>query len=125
MAFDYLFQTADGSLYGCLKELARRNRSNPTEAERVLWHYLRGNGLGQEFKRQHVIGGFIADFVCLTSRLVVETDGRYHQAENQQAADEERTKWLNSRGLQVMRFTNEEVIGNTEGVLRKIKEKLK
>ncbi len=92
MPCDYSFQTADGSLYGCLKELARRNRSNPTEAEKVLWYYLRRRELGQEFKRQHIIGEFIADFVCLTSMLVVETDGRYHQTEGQRASDEERTK---------------------------------
>ena len=61
----YPSRTADGSLYGRLKELARHNRSNPTEAESLLWLMVKGNRLGRKFKRQHIIGCFIADFVCI------------------------------------------------------------
>lgn len=121
----YTYRTADGSLYGRLKEYAKSNRAMPTEAESVLWYMLRGGRLGQNFKRQHIIGCFIADFVCLTSNLIVELDGGYHSLPEQQISDEERTTWLESQGFKVMRFTNEEVIGDINSVLQKIKEKLK
>jgi len=121
----YPYLTADGSTYGRLKELARQNRSNQTEAESILWSLIRGNRLGHPFKRQHVIGNFIADFVCLDLRLIVEIDGGYHRQEKQQINDDERTAQLNGMGFKVIRFTNEVVVGNTEDVLRQIKENLK
>jgi len=122
---NYSYCTADGSLYGRLKELARSNRKNPTEAESVLWNMIKGCRLGQDFKRQHAIGCFIADFVCLTSNLIIELDGGYHSLPKQQVSDEERTRWLENQGFKVIRFANEEVIGNTDNVLQKIKENLK
>lgn len=91
---DYPYRTADGSAYGRLKELARRNRSNPTEAESLLWLMVRGGRLGRNFKRQHVISRFIADFVCIETKLIAEIDGGYHSLPGQQASDEERTAWL-------------------------------
>lgn len=121
----YPYRTADGSLYGQLKELARQNRNNQTEAESILWSLIRGNRLGCPFKRQHVIGNFIADFVCLNFMLVVEIDGGYHRKETQLTSDNERTIQLNRMGFKVIRFTNEAVIGDTENVLRQIKENLK
>lgn len=121
----YPYRTAEGSLYGQLKELARQNRQNQTEAESILWSLIRGNRLGCPFKRQHVIGNFIADFVCLDFMLVVEIDGGYHCKETQLTSDNERTVQLNRMGFKVIRFTNEAVIGDTENVLRQIKENLK
>ncbi len=122
---DYSYRTADGSVYGCLKELARRNRNNPTEAESLLWLMVKGGRLGRNFKRQHVIGSFIVDLVCIETKLVVEIDGGYHSQPDQQASDEERTAWLESQGFKVIRFSNAEVMQNTTKVLRKIKENLK
>ena len=77
------------------------------------------------FRRQHIIGNFIADFACLPKKLVIEIDGGYHQLPEQQVSDEERTKWLEEQGFKVIRFTNEEIIGDIETVLTKIKDNLK
>ncbi|MGA9326528.1 MAG: DUF559 domain-containing protein, partial [Salegentibacter sp.] len=106
-----------------LIEKARENRNNPTEAEAVLWSQLRNKSLGFKFRRQHLIEDFIVDFVCLSRRLVVEVDGGVDQATQEE--DEKRTKILNEKGFEVLLFQNEEVIGDTEGVLEKINSALK
>ena len=118
------YETADPLLYGKLKEYARQNKENPTEAERILWRYLQKSQLGKPFRRQHIIGAFIVDYVCLPARLVIEVDGGYHQLPDQQISDEERSDWLNRRGYKLLRFTNEEVIFDTDKVRTIIKEKL-
>ena len=92
-----------------------------TPAESVLWEYLRGHQLGVQFRRQHPIYGYIPDFVCLRKRLVVEVDGAYHYLGDQPISDEERTKYLNEYGFDVIRFTNEEVLNDTVNVINKIK----
>ena len=119
-----LFQTADCAVYGKLKDFAEENRKHPTQAESILWEFLRGKQLGCSFRRQHVIGQFIADFVCLERNLVIEIDGGYHQLPEQQTSDEERSEWLNSQGLKVMRFTNDEILNNIEQVINRIKEEI-
>ena len=120
----YEYQWADPLLYGLLKGYAKENRRNPTEAENVLWGHLRAGELGQPFKRQHIIGEFIADFVCLPAKLIIEVDGKYHQLPEQQASDEERQEWLEAKGFTVLRFTNEEVICNTDNVIETIEQYL-
>ena len=122
MAYDY--QTADPMLYRILRENARHNRNNPKEAERLLWQYLRADSLGATFKRQHAIGGYIADFVCLSHRLIIELDGGYHLAHQQQTADEERTRWLEEHGYRVVRFTNEELFNGIDQVITRIENEL-
>ena len=124
MEKDYEYCTADILNYDLLKEFASNNRKHPTEAESILWDYLKRSGVGAPFRRQHIIGNYIADFVCLPARLVIEIDGGYHQLPQQEANDEVRTKWLNEQGFNVIRFTNEEVIANIESVLQTIKEHL-
>ena len=119
-----LYETADGAAYGKLKDFAANNRKHPTEAESILWTYLKEKQLGVSFRRQHVIGNFIADLICLSHKIVIEIDGGYHQLPEQQTSDEERTKWMESKGLKVLRFTNEEVIGDTENVINKIKNEI-
>lgn len=116
--------TADPCLYGLLKGFAKENRKKPTDAESALWVFLKGNGLGQPFKRQFVIGQFIVDFVCIPAKLIVEIDGGYHQLPQQQISDEDRKDWLESQGFTVIRFTNEEVIGDTENVIETIEQYL-
>lgn len=118
------FMTADPCLYGLLKGFAKENRKKPTDAESALWVFLKGNGLGQPFKRQFVIGQFIVDFVCIPAKLIVEIDGGYHQLPQQQISDEDRKDWLESQGFTVIRFTNEEVIGDTENVIETIEQYL-
>lgn len=120
----YAYQTASPDAYGLLKANARHNRKQPTRAEAVLWDELKGKRLGVRFRRQHVIGEYIADFVCLDYRLVVEVDGKYHDAAQQQENDQIRTQWLNANGFTVIRFVNEEVIGATEAVVKKIRDEL-
>lgn len=122
MAYNY--QLADPLLYTKLKEFAKENRKKPTDAESALWVFLKGNGLGKPFKRQHVIGQYIADFVCLPAMLIVEIDGGYHQLNEQKTSDAERQQWLEAQGFTVIRFTNEEVTGDTENVLRTIEQYL-
>ena len=93
-----------------------------TPAEAALWECLRGKNLGERFRRQHPVAGYIPDFVCLKKRLVVEVDGGYHFIDDQQVSDEERTQYLNQHGFEVLRFTNEEVLGNIDEVITRIKE---
>ena len=118
------FKTANPFNYDILKEYAKENRKNSTDAENALWEALRNKQLGEKFRRQHVIGDFIADFISLSSKLVIEIDGDYHNEPEQKEADLLRTKFLNEIGFTVLRFTNEEVLGNTEDVINKIKEKI-
>ena len=120
----YEYQTADPTLYPLLRDYARKNRNNPTEAESLLWDYLKADGVGVTFKRQHIIGDYIADFVCISSKLIVELDGGYHQLPQQQINDSQRTEWLESRGYKVLRFTNEELFNGINNVLDKINENL-
>ena len=122
MGYDY--QTADPALYQLLKDFSRQNRNHPTEAEALLWEYLSANRLGVRFKRQHIIGDYIADFVCLSHKLVIELDGGYHQLASQQASDVQRTQWLASMGYRVIRFTNQELFNNIDKVLETIEENL-
>ncbi len=119
------YQAADGAVYGILKEFARSNRKNPTEAEQILWSLLKGRQQGVAFRRQHVIGQFIADLSCPSLGLVIEIDGGYHQLPDQQLSDERRAAWLEEKGYTVLRFTNEEIIGDTTRVIEHIQRKIK
>lgn len=115
------WMTANPKSYALIKENAKRNRDKPTPAEEILWTQLSGKKLeGYKFRRQHIIGDYIADFVCLAKKLVVEIDGAYHSTEEQKALDHARTEYLKNAGYKVVRFFNEEVIGDIESVLRKI-----
>ena len=118
------FQTASSDRYALLKAFARENRNNQASAEKCLWQCLRGGELGVKFKRQHIIYDFIADFVCLERKLIVEVDGAYHFTDSQMEYDVYRTKDLESFGFRVIRFTNDEVINETEKVLTIIRKEL-
>jgi methionine--tRNA ligase beta chain len=121
--FDY--QTADPIVYGLLEEFVSRHRSNPTEAENILWQVLKGKKLdGYKFRRQHIIGNFIADFVSLSQKIIIEVDGLIHQTKENKISDTERTIELNKFGFEVIRFTNDEVTGDTDNVLNKVLHKL-
>lgn len=116
------FETTDNSTYQLLLEKAREMRRNPTEAESVLWNYLSGDKLGVHFRRQHPVFGYIPDFVCIGQKLIIEIDGGYHLADEQQGLDAERTRWLNKAGFHVLRFTNEEVLSDIDSVLEEISD---
>ena len=97
-------------------------RRDATDAERRLWSALRDRRLeGYRFRRQYPIGPYIADFACTRDQLIVEADGGQH-AENQ--ADERRTAWLEKHGWRVLRFWNNDVLTNTEGVIDTILKEL-
>ena len=94
--------------------LAKRMRKAPTEAERRLWSTLRSHRLvGWKFKRQEQIGDYIADFVCFKSRLIIEADGSQHA---ESVADQARDEWLSAQGFRVLRFWNNDILNNTDGV---------
>lgn len=100
---------------------ARKLRNDPTEAEKRLWSHLRGRQLGVQFTRQFPIGGAIVDFACRRAHLAIELDGGQH-ADN--PADLARTHMIEAHGYVVLRFWNNDVLGNTEGVLQRIAEAL-
>ncbi|MDP3432920.1 MAG: class I tRNA ligase family protein, partial [Bacteroidota bacterium] len=115
------YETARNSSYHLLKELAAERKKQSTDTEIILWECLSGKKLeGYKFRRQHIIDEFIVDFVCLKENLVVEIDGGYHDKPEIQEADKLRTEILESLGYRIIRFTNEEVLGNIDGVLESI-----
>ncbi len=95
-----------------------------SEAEKHLWRCLRLRQMeGYKFRRQHPVGRYILDFVCLEAGLVIELDGGQHS--EQQGYDEVRSEWLQQQGLRVIRFWNHEVLTNIEGVKAAIYQALK
>ena len=116
------FRTSSPDIYLLLKENARKHRANMTEAEKMLWERLRCYPRPLRFRRQHIIGDYIVDFVCLEKMLVVEVDGEYHSTDEQKALDELRTEYLNSVDFSVIRFTNEQVVNHINDVVAHIEE---
>ena len=117
--------TANPYSYGLLKQFALEMRNKPTEAEKVLWNVLSNKGIDdKKFRRQHIIGDYIADFICLNLNLIIEVDGSIHQLPENQISDAERTKWLLSEGYRIIRFTNDQVLFDLENVIKKIKANL-
>ena len=115
------WMVADTMEYGLLKDNSKANRNNMTEAESAFWSLAKGSGLGEKCRRQYIIGEYIVDFFFRKSMLIVELDGGYHFTEEQQKEDAIRQDWLEHKGYKVLRFTNEEVLFNTESVISKIK----
>ncbi|MGH8557292.1 MAG: endonuclease domain-containing protein [Methylococcales bacterium] len=100
---------------------ARELRKNATDCERLLWQHLRAHRLqGFKFKRQQPLGIYIVDFVCFETRLIVEADGGHHA--EQTDYDTRRDDWLRGQGFSVLRFWNNDILNNTEGVLELIVE---
>lgn len=115
------WKTANPANYNLLKEFCKKMRNHPTEAEQLLWYALSGKKLeGYKFRRQHIIGNYITDFICLKENLIIEIDGLIHQLPENKANDKERTNWLEEQGYRVIRFTNDEVLFGIDTVLDKI-----
>ena len=121
---DRKWMTADPLEYELLKENAKKNRQNATEAESVFWSMVKASALGQRCIRQHIIGDYIVDFLFRRSRLIVEIDGGYHFTDEQQLYDTIRQEWLENQGFKDIRFTNQEVLFNPDYVITKIKQTL-
>jgi very-short-patch-repair endonuclease len=99
-------------------ERARSLRKRMSDGERRLWWGLRARQVGgSRFRRQHPIGCFTADFVCLEKRLIVEVDGGHHTEDAQMEHDARRDQWLATEGYRVLRIPSTEVFGNLSGVL--------
>jgi valyl-tRNA synthetase len=118
------YKTARKSEYELLKKNARKLRRFSTEAESALWEMLRAKKLGEKFRRQHIINDIIVDFVCLPKKLVIEVDGGYHTDPEIQKLDTLKTEILNELGYKVIRFTNDEILANTDAVVEAIREAL-
>jgi cyclase len=103
-----------------LFQKAKELRENMTEAEVVLWEYLRQHPFGYKFRRQHPLGIYVVDFYCHKLNLVIEVDGSVHGEKEVIEADMERQRQLERDGLKVARFTNEEVLKKREEVIDRI-----
>ena len=102
-------------------DFARKLRHDQTDVERKLWHALRGRGFHHlKFRRQQPIGPYIVDFVCFEAKLVIELDGGQHGFQTHVAYDERRTKRLARDGFRVLRYANQEVNQNLDGILEGI-----
>jgi len=112
---------------GNTQNLSRKRslRSEMTSAERLLWSRLRAKQFfGLKFRRQHGVGPYIVDFYCSERLTVIEVDGDVHGEELQKRKDEQREKNLNNLGLHIIRYTNDEILKNLDGVLEDLKMKL-
>ena len=102
---------------------AKELRHSETEAEQIIWSWLRGKKFnGVKFRRQQPVGNYIVDFVSFKNKLIIEIDGGQHNVEQNQDNDKVRTQWLESQDFRVIRFWNNEVFSNLEGVLARITE---
>ncbi len=108
-----------------ITEKARRKqlRNNPTEAERKLWQYLNGKQVaGVKFRRQYSIDAYIIDIYASSLKLAIEIGGHSHFTSRGIEHDENRTKYIDGFGIRILRFTNDDVYENIEGVISRINE---
>ena len=101
-----------------LKDYARTNRRQATEAENAMWQLVRGNKSGPRFRRQHAISQYIVDLICLPAWLIVEIDGEYHLDSEQLEYDGGRSFNLQELGFHILRFSNDEVLEHPDYVLK-------
>lgn len=111
-----MFYRADAIIFKRAKEL----RNHVTHAEMIMWGYLRTRPLGQKFRRQHPLYNYIADFYCHSLKLVIEVDGSIHNRPDIKQYDEEREKIIRSLGIEVLRFSNDDVLYEMEIVINSI-----
>ena len=114
-------------LYNRTSEKAKRQqlRRNRTKAEFIIWQKLKGKQLeGYKFRRQYGVGSFVVDFYCTELKKAIEIDGDSHFEEGAQEYDPERQAFIESVGIRFLRFTNDEVYGNLEGVLERITQEI-
>lgn len=119
---DHLFYNSDKGTFDNAKSL----RKGLTTAEEILWNTLRNRQFENlKFRRQHPIGKYIADFYCHELKFVIEVDGGIHNTVDQKEYDKGRTFELNTNGIKVIRFTNDEVINELPSVLSKLRDFIK
>ena len=106
-----------------LEARRRELRNSPTPAEALLWEYLRRKQLlGKKFRRQYSVGRYVLDFYCVECNLAIELDGAPHFQPWNQEYEAKRTAFLEGLGIQIVRFENQVLFQNTEGVLEAIRE---
>ena len=110
---------APPGLWEKLKPLVRQKRHEPTPAENALWQCIRNRQLGMKFRRQHAIERFIVDFYCAEKGIIVEVDGAIHEYTVED--DAIRQEYLQSLGLRVIRFTNDEVMHHMDVTLERLR----
>ena len=118
------YYTSSVENWKILQPIAKELRHNQTEAENKLWQAVRRNSTGYKIKRQQVVDGYIADFICIEKRVIIEVDGEIHLNSENKKRDEERSRILGTQGYQIVRFTNEEVTDDIVKVVNKIKSLL-
>ncbi len=107
--------------YTKLISFAKHLRNNLTDAEKLLWYRLKSKQLNNlKFRRQTPIGPYSIDFVCFPIKLVIELDGSQHAEKKNKIKDQYRDAWLKKQGFKVLRFWDNDVLLNIEGVLEKI-----
>jgi very-short-patch-repair endonuclease len=107
-------------------KLAKELRKNETEAEKMLWSKLNKNQIiGLQFRRQHPINIFIADFYCPKIKLVIEVDGSIHEIFEYEKHDIGRSEMLNDFGITVIRFTNEQILNDLDGTIKQIENEVR
>jgi len=107
-------------------KLAKELRKNETEAEKMLWSKLNKNQIiGLQFRRQHPINIFIADFYCPKIKLVIEVDGSIHEIFEYEEHDIGRSEMLNDFGITVIRFTNEKILNDLDGTIKQIESEIR
>ena len=116
--------TTDPISWNLLIDKAKEMRHEPTKAEKDLWECLRDRKIGYKIRRQHIVNGYIADFICIEKNVIIEVDGGIHETKEQKEHDKFRTEILNNNGFLVIRFTNKEVLENPYEVAKKIKLEL-
>src|SRR5947209_19079110 len=105
------------------RDRAKQLRRAMTRAETLLWRYVKaGRTDSLAFRRQVPIRNYIPDFVCFSARLIIELDGESHDFEERQRADQRRDAFFTAEGFHVLRFTNEQVMSNLEGVIEAIRQ---
>ncbi len=116
--------TTDSISWNLLIDKAKEMRHEQTKAEMELWERLRDKKIGYKIRRQHIVNGYIADFICIEKKVIIEVDGGIHSTKEQIEHDKFRTEVLNNNGFIVLRYTNEEVLKDPYEVAKNIKEKL-
>ena len=99
-----------------LKTFAKSNRKESTKSEKIIWNLIRNKKIGARFRRQHQIGDYVIDFVSIEKKLIIEIDGGQHNNEQDVKYDEKRTLYLKNLGFKVIRFWNNDVLNNLDGV---------
>ena len=113
--------TTSSDNWKLLQPFAKNMRKNPTQTEDILWQLLRNRSTGFKIKRQLVVDGYIADFICIEKRVIIEVDGEVHLSKENIERDAERARVLKSQGYDIIRFTNKDVLNNSAKVFTEIK----